>query len=344
MKKIFYYSLCFLTLLITACNNEDELNNNISFESPYVIKDDPNDPIQHQRYLIYEKYGVAVFFNDTLSNTYIGTGYDGKPMYRYETLDFNWGFSSHNKNDVKYSIEYIEDLENKEKGLKFAEEFLKLASKPMRPFSMFFPETFTVIQNNETDEPEFWSGFRTLVIPNVHQFEESDIPDFSNEILLSLVKSKVMNNEKLVAEFAKVSDQKYGRPWVVNGNNGGLGCVWGVQHKGTFWKPRELFNEGIMEEYFLYSYQSNVSTPEEFIAERTIVFDQIGQYGFICGDKNTDHVNSPKNVEEDLEYYLDTLLEIGKNTFIERYGNSSLVLKKFNLLADYINNELKLEF
>lgn len=91
MKGYIYTMLGMLLLLAVSCDNtEDVLENKIDFSSPYVINDDADDPIQHHRYLIYEKYGVPVFFNDTVSETFIGMGYDGKPIYRYETLDFNW--------------------------------------------------------------------------------------------------------------------------------------------------------------------------------------------------------------------------------------------------------------
>ena len=98
--NIYYIILCLCALCVSSCGKEDVLENKIDFSSDYEIKDDPNNPIQHHKYLIYQKYGIPVFFNDTVSATVTGTNYDGKPIYRYETLDLNWSFSSHNKNKV----------------------------------------------------------------------------------------------------------------------------------------------------------------------------------------------------------------------------------------------------
>ena len=343
MKKHLYFILCLAVSFLTACSSEDELTNMINFDSPYVIKDNPSDPIQHRRYQIYEKYGVSVFFNDTLSQKYVGERNDGSKIYQYETLDFNWNFSSHNKDNVTYRPEYLESIEDMEKGLNFAEAFLNEASKAMRPFSLFLPKTFTIEEKGRFSTPEFWSGFRTLVIPAIQSIQEESVKAFSHDILLSMVKDKVKNNSTFVAAFGEISKQKYGKPWVLENNNGGLGCQWGVEHVGTYWKPSELYEDG-MYQIYLMDPSTNVSSEEEFNAERSVVFSQIGQFGFISGDSYLDHLMSPKNVNEDLTCYLDTMLSIGSKLFLERYGKSTLVLKKYNMLANYINHELGIDF
>ena len=124
---IHYIILCLCALCTVSCGKEDALENKIDFSSDYEIKDDTNDPIQHRKYLIYQKYGIPVFFNDTISATRTGTNYNGEPIYRYETLDLNWSFSSHNKNKVYYKYGYIKDTERQAKALDFVEAFLQIA-------------------------------------------------------------------------------------------------------------------------------------------------------------------------------------------------------------------------
>lgn len=346
--NIYYIILCLCALCVSSCGKEDVLENKIDFSSDYEIKDDPSDPIQHHKYLIYQKYGIPVFFNDTVSATVTGTNYDGKPIYRYETLDLNWSFSSHNNNKVSYEYEYIKDTDKQEKALEFVEAFLQRASKPMRPFSIFLPETLVIKSDKGTETPEYYSGFRTLIVPNVQDLTEEEIPEFSDNILRSMVRAKVLQAEAVVNSFSEVSstNKYYNKPWVISGNNGGLGCQWGVAHKGSYWKPEILFDEDTMKKYIATYWSTNVNNEEEFIAERTLIFQQIGQYGFISGNTKDkiSQTTSPSNASEDLEYYLDTMLEIGSATFLERYGASPLVLKKYNILADYIKGELGVEF
>lgn len=59
--NIYYIILCLCALCVSSCGKEDVLENKIDFSSDYKIKDDPNDPIQHHKYLIYQKYGIPVF-------------------------------------------------------------------------------------------------------------------------------------------------------------------------------------------------------------------------------------------------------------------------------------------
>lgn len=345
------YSFClFFAVLWTACEDTEKLENKIDFSSPYVLTDDPNDPIQHHRYLIFKEYGVPVFFNDTVSQTYIADDYDGEPIYRYETLDLNWSFSSHNKDKVKYMIEYYdeEDIENQEKALKFVDAFLGEASKPMRPFSIFLTKSLTKVEENKAPEAfDYWSGFRTLVIPNVQNVAEERIGEFSSEILRSMLIDKVKGTSTVVNEFGEVSNKNkyYDKPWVNENNNGGLGCVWGVVHKGTYWKPSLLYTEAQQKKIVSEWWSSGINTDEEFEAERAIIFQQIGQFGFICGSQSysqmEDHMRSPKNVSEDMEFYLKTILEIGETEFMNRYGESPLVVKKYNILVNYIKDVLK---
>lgn len=333
-----------LLLCATSCNDhEDALENKIDFSSPYVVEDDPSDPIQHHRYLIFEEYGVPVFFNDTISETYIGVGYDGKPIYRYETLDLNWGFSSHNKNNVTYIYDYITSPESQELSLQFVDEFLKEASRPMRPFSIFLTSSLRIHSATGTQIPEFHTGFRTLVIPNVQEVPKEDIPDFTQMILQSMVKDRVMNNEAVSSAFGDISgkDNYYGKDWVAD-----LKCQWGVEHKGVYWDPSKLYNRGIENQYIAEYYGTNVSTREEFRAERDLIMRQIGKYGFICGNYSNSlgHLLSPKNVKEDLEFYIDQMLALGSEAFVERYCSNPLVMDKYQILADYINDVLAVKF
>lgn len=343
MKK--YISLlCLAFLALASCDDsEDALQNKIDFSSPYVITDDPDDPVQHHRYQIYEKYGVPVFFNDTVSSKYIGQDHSNKPIYQYETLDFNWSFNSNNKTSVTYLYKYLEDPAEQEIALCFVDEFLKEVSEPMRPFSIFLPKTLKISSTTQgTSEPDFWVGFRTLIVPGTDEIFEEDIPKFTSNILKEMVKDRVVNNSTVSDAFGAVSsvNNYYGKLWVDE-----LKCVWGVEHRATTWKPEELFKRNAHLQY-INAYNPVVTTLEEFEAERTLIFQQIGQFGFICGyyEKSLSHSTSPHNVQEDLKYYLDQMMALGSARFEERYCTPPLVQEKYEILRDYINETLGVEF
>ena len=45
-----------------ACSKEITLESRINLDELYVIQDDPDDPVKHRIYEIYETYGIPVYF------------------------------------------------------------------------------------------------------------------------------------------------------------------------------------------------------------------------------------------------------------------------------------------
>lgn len=339
------HALLLLSLTITTSCSEDALVPQIDFSSPYVLTDDPSDPVRHACYEIYQQYGVPVFFTDTVATYAEGTDKQGKPLVRYETLDLNWNFQSHDRGRTVYRFDYTRGQEAQLQSLDFARRFLSRASKKMRPFSMLLADSIHV--GGKT--PIYHNGFRTLVMTQLQGLTTEQIDSCATAILQSMVLDRVKLNTDLVARFGAVSDKDkyYNRPWVVDGGNGGLGCTWGLEHRGTYWRPQDLWEEGVAEKYVLYEMYTHCATIEDFEAERARIFREIGRYGFICGSRSYNdmlaHLNSPDTINEDLEYFVSIMLQIGRKGFMERYGDSPLVKNKFNILAEYIEGELGVE-
>lgn len=344
MKKINLILSLLLALILCGCS-EDVLEPSIDFSSPYVLTDDPSDPVRHACYEIYKQYGVPVFFNDTVASYAAGHDYYGNPLTRYETLDLNWNFQSHDRNSVTYRFDYLRTQQEQLDALSFAHLFLQRASKKMRPFSMMLADSIHV--NGKT--PIYHNGFRTLVMTQLGGLSDEQVDSCARTILQSMVLDRVKLNTDLVARFGAVSDKEkyYNRPWVSDGVNGGLGCQWGVEHRGTYWRPQDLWEEGLAEKYILYAMYTNVTSVEEFEAERALIFQQIGRYGFISGSASYSnmlaHLYSPDNIMQDLEYFVGQMLELGRSGFMARYGESPLVKRKFTILAEYIEGDLGVE-
>ena len=104
MKHIFLF-LCSLLALV-GCSSEDPITPGLTYGNDFVITDQPDDSIQHERYLLYKDFGVPVYFNDTIAKHTEGLGVDGKSRTTYETVDLNWTFSGYNRG-VKYSYVYL---------------------------------------------------------------------------------------------------------------------------------------------------------------------------------------------------------------------------------------------
>lgn len=330
-----------MSLVFWSACSEDEITPGIDFSNPYEIKDDANDPVQHKRYELFKTYGVPVFFSDTVSYVHIRDDYYGNPIYKYERLDLNWSFTSNTSSSVKYEYDYLTDVNDKLKALHVAETFLDKASVPMRPFCILLTDTVRAITSNETKKDKYVNGYRTLVLAQLLDLEDEEVDEMCTDMLRALVKNRVLNYNNMIAKFKYVSSQNkwYSRLWEAVNNNGGLGCDPEIIHgESLAWTPNSLF-----EEWQINSLKKDFGyTDEEIVEIQRNCLAEIGRFGFICGDKNVSWRESPTD-DFDLETYINTILELGKDKFLERYGASPLVVRKFNILYEVINGELGVE-
>lgn len=341
--KYLPYLYSIVLLFLCSCSDDSEtLKNEIDFSTPYAIVDDPNDPIQHHRYEIYKEHEVSVYFNDTISRTEIGKDYDGNMMYRYETLDLNWQFSSNNHDAVSYRFVYLTKPEEQEKALRFVDIFIEQSSEKMRPFTIFLTDSIvsTNIAGKYEERPQYMTSFRTLAVSQLQNLSDEEMKSLVSEILRNMLQAKITENKTLVDRFGSVSstDNYYNRSWVNSGSNEGLGC--NAEYFGKWWlSPNKFFDEEKIEYILIISHW----TYEEFEAIRAEMVAEMGQFGFICGNKYVGANSSPSDVDEDLESYINIILEIGKEEFINRYGGSALVMEKYQLLVDFIEGDLGVE-
>ena len=341
MKILTYIYGLFLVLAIVACSKEDDLiGGKVDFSMPYVVEDNPNDPIQHRRYEIYKKYDVPVFFNDTIKKTFVGEDHYGNPVYQYETLDMNWDFTSHTGGSVSYEYTYITLPEEQNEALDFVETYLSLCSERMRPFCLFVTGSAKMISGEKETEKEYFQNFRVLLLADVLGIPEENIETRCKEMINSMVLGKVQNDADVVARFGSVSSTEnwYGRAWKSDDPSAGaLGCSYEYTDN-VFMGINDFYKEGDL---------SNIMwgvgcTEEEAIVVRETILKDIGQFGFICGDQNVSFASSPTE-EYDLMFYVNTIMEIGREEFMNRYGMSPLVVEKFEILATFIEDELGVE-
>lgn len=354
--KHFIYSICLAGLTLSSCQKEEDLEGTVDLSSPYVLEDS-DDPIDHRRYELYRDYGVAIFFNDTLTATPIGTGYDGKTLYRYETLDLNWDF--YNNPKTFHQFTYLETDEEKNLALDYAATYLSLAGKT-KPFSILLVKR--LVYDNEIID--FHSGFRTLYMSNASSYtEEADKRMKSGEIINSSALPKVMLDDKLIAEFEVISNENhyYMKTWK------DLGATFSSELSALIspnlggYNLSEAFDENFHNSvanhnnlnYFLNYGMPIPGLTREIAtkfyghpeAVREVCYELVeiaANYGFISGDGKNDAAYAP-NLDQDLEAYVSTILKLGALGFEERYGNFPLVMKKFQMIKAFIEDELEID-
>lgn len=249
------------------------------------------------------------------------------------SIDFNWGFQSHDKNSVRYKFDYLTTEEQQLGALDFARTYLSMTTEKMRPFCLLLVDTLYITRGGATTKPEHHTNFRALVVSQLQDLDKAGKQERATNILRDMVLSKVTLNEELVTRFGAVSsrDKLCGRPWVVSGSKGGLGCVWCVPHSGSWWHPEELYASEMADEYVDNGWSSGVYSISAFEAERALIFAQIGKLGFICGDTSynnqSSHLMSPANISQDLNYYVTQMFQLGETEFMARYGAPTMVKK-----------------
>lgn len=343
MKKLIY--LIIAILVVTACSNEEELIGKIDLGNEFVIEDDPNDPVQHERYSIYQDYNTPVYFNDTIAKKQVDTDWYGNSIIRYETVDLNWTFDSYAQG-IKYQYEYIETTEEQMTALSVARRYLELCSKRMRPYSILLVDTLRIKSGGKLEKPQYHAGFRTLVLAQVKDLEgEEAVEKISREVIKKMVADRVKVNLDLCGRFKAISSDHgwYGKLWKDLG-----GCESAIQWLPKSWKlnVNSLFNGDpydIAEDDPEFAEKllqlGLVQTLQEGEAEVAKILLEIGNYGFIRGDDSAG-TGSPASADNDRNAFIGAILYLGADGFTERYGASPLVMKKYELLYDYITTEL----
>ena len=199
--------LLLLPLLFFACKSEESITPAVTFERDFQVVDNAADPVQHARYEIYKKYGVPVYFNDTVA-VHGGASPADSASRRYETVDLNWTFFGYSRG-VEYRYNYLRTPEEQLRALQFVDAYLAKISRPMRPFSVLLADTLTVSSANKVEKPVYHVGFRTLVLAQVKDITQPDsVKAQIAEIVNSMVSDRIKANRELCGEFADVSSQK----------------------------------------------------------------------------------------------------------------------------------------
>lgn len=346
MKHIAYL---IALLVLTACGSEEPIAPGIDYANEFTIQDNPSDPVQHARYEIFKEYGVPVYFNDTIATRIKGTDFDGSPRKVYETIDLNWTFSGYNRG-VKYTYDYLTTAEEQLRSLQFVRQYLNTAPKPLHPFSIMVADTLTATSNNKVEKPVYHVGFRTLVFAKIKDLTQADsIQAQIDEVIKNMITDRVAANKSVCALFANVSSEKgwYKSEWEELGN-----CPTLVEWQKKSWviSPNALYNEPPYstfdnEDVVTILLQGN-PMGEPYVKDkaqaeeiRQKMLNEMGNYGFIRGWKNTG-VETPEDDKEDREYFLQAIIHLGDVGFRARYGNSKLVMDKYNILANFITNTL----
>ena len=373
----FIYSICLAGVSLTACQKEDALENTLDVTSPYALDYLANsqDEIDQRRYQIYQTYGVPVFLHDVITEEIVGTDYKGDPIYKRETLDISWEF--YNDANTPYSFTYLQTedfgemteeeiaaLKEQERqdallALDYAETYLSLAGQT-KPFSIMLLKN--LVYNGTI--LEFHQGFRTLYLSNANKYPTIEQMRMkSTEIIKTTFINAIQLDEAFMAEFEMFSEENhyYSKQWEKDFGETFSEELLAISSVNFKFRLNKAFDESALTSlannaywYYVYAYNMSMAGVTKAAAQklyynveavREAAMELVAvaaKYGFIGGGWSNDHVYTP-NLTTDVEVYVSEIMKLGAGGFEQRYGAYPLVMQKFNLMRDYIENVLNFD-
>lgn len=317
---------------LVACSKED-LDQPVLYENLYTIQDDPSDPVKHRIYTIYEKYGLPVYFNDTVGKYYVRDDVNGNPYYRYELIDLNWNFYTDNSQGITYNCFYQTDPERQMISLDFVEKFLGNLSRPLQPAVIFVADSISYTDKEKKGYLKYALRFRSVTFTGIHTKTMVQKDSLFNDVTRALIKSKISRYTYALTKFNAVCKNAwYDSKWSDD---------LGLEMKSS-WGPT-IFEEWAKEYLMEGTPYDPGWTEEEVEAERNRIRLLIGSFGFVGGGKNAPSVYSPENTSRDLDTYMIEVLSCDRAEFTRRWSQCPLVMKKYEILYNLLKDELDYE-
>lgn len=361
---IFCISLIFA---FSSCQKEDELTNEVDFSNPFVIEDDLNDAVQHARFEIYDKYNVAVYFNDTVGRQLIRNDINGNPYYRYETLDMPWTFFNDNdvESNVTYKYFYTGTEERQLKVLDCLATFLGDLNEKMRPAIIMAVDSVYVVRSDgevssilggmaSTDgevigrSVAYRSNFRFLLITSLADMADDATESLFVELKRDLALSKIYNFADKLDGFGDITKDNYLKGIFSYPINSDLPQV--LREQGYtaaligYGRPRIMFD--VTYEDFLTAQQVIAFYPNYIEESRQLYASIVGPWGFVMPESTTNGdkmINAPATVDDDISAFVQLALMFTPEEVEHYWGNYSLVMRKYNIIRDIIENDMGIE-
>ena len=188
--------------LLAACGDE-EGNPGVSDldRDWYVIEDNPGDPVDHERFLIYDQYGVSVYYNDTVGSM-IRQDRWGNDYRHYEVLQVFYAPGSP-KPEGGFTL--LDDKDVLLPALAYArEEVFGRVPAAMRSVPVLFVGDMTCA---EYAEPDFYRGFCALLVKAIPGFGE--LPDAGRRELDVRLLGGLFYGELVLAESGWLNTEFY---------------------------------------------------------------------------------------------------------------------------------------
>lgn len=301
-------SALLLTLLLTiGCKKEKALEPSNLDEDYFVVKDNPNDPVDHTIYQFYQSTGIASFYNDTIHRRRISDS-AGFPRYNYVRLSLNYNLFG----ATQYRYVRLSSKTNVPACL----TVIKDKVLPVLPDNLNIPSILLVdsfinltplLYVNSEDGWNAIQGFNTVGIKvvNAGVMTEEEKKTYAGSILAGMAEKRL--NSLYAAELQK-----------------------------NFYSITRAAGLTLMEydiyfglPFFIFGVDFSTVPPAE-------------QYGYLkyihiannWGLDDPLYTAAPANEQSDLRAFLTAIFRYTTAEFNAKYTNDELVLQKFGIVKN----------
>lgn len=185
-----------LSCLAWACGDDDgDLTPSGNERNWLIVEDNPNDPIDHQRYLIFKETGIPIYYNDTIGNEIRYSLGMGKEYVHYEVLQVFYVPGSVTPGVKTANYMLVENREN----VKSVLDYLQTVVLPEVPTAMYVPSILLVDSLTSSSGNLAYKGFNTVVVSEVSEFagmDEVAKKQYRGAVLRSLVAGSLVGTEE----------------------------------------------------------------------------------------------------------------------------------------------------
>lgn len=343
MKRLMLYIVLSSCVLFSCGDSEDDLTPSNVDKNWLIIEDNPDDEVDHKRYLLFEEYGMPIYYNDTIGQEEITYAHGGtytryeilRTFYRPSSLDGNM-YGGHfslcpldRKQDLLPALDMLEMT------------ILPRLSDRMLITSILLVDTLLVTTTGigDGDPVTNYKGFNTWLIGDIFAIDTMSTEEKEEYGINLLIDLTQKNNTALATEFyavttenfsaiySETSDASYSYPM---GNGTDDEILYGFPFAINV---AELFSGIRLEDESSYPYQKledldYLNLPEDLCLETL---------GFLNPMRELEK-DKPKYLwliptqQADYNDYCQALFDYTPDEFRAKYAAYPLVLEKYEIV------------
>lgn len=223
--------LLLVVALFTSCSDDDDLKPS-NLERNWFVLEDSDDPVDHLRYLFYEKTGIPVFYNDTIGVTE-RTDVFGNSYLDYTTLSMDYSLGGVGSRPLiwYYSLCSKEDVPD---GLDFLEtEIMPWVPEEIHVHSFLLLDSVALT----TGSVESFKGMNTILvagIPKLKNMGEEERAQLKASVLGTMFAASISGLENEMKSFYQTTRSYYDAEDLYGYN------LWDFQNRTPYSDPKEV--------------------------------------------------------------------------------------------------------